>query len=148
SLAFSSNSKGQIVGNSLPCTDDVTVRPFLWENGGPMVDLNSLIPPDSGLLLREGTFINDGGEIAGRAQEPNGDEHVFLLIPRDDEDDEEEAAGPTAVAAQRNASVAAASPAKTNHRRLTPEKLAELRARFASSGRGLGFRPAKPANRN
>src|SRR5262249_46346888 len=58
SIAFSSNSKGQIVGNSLPCTDDVIVRPFLWENGGPMVDLNSLIPSDSGLLLREGTFIN------------------------------------------------------------------------------------------
>src|SRR5262249_17647412 len=128
-----------------PCADDVIVRPFLWEDGGPMVDLNSLIPPDSGLLLKEGHSINDAGEIAGMAQEPNGVQHAFLLIPRDDDDDEDETAGASAVTAQKNASVAAASPAKPNHARLTPEERAELRARFGRHRGSFGLKPAKPA---
>ena len=40
-------------------------RAFLWENGGPMVDLNTLIPPNSGLTLVQAFSINDRGEIAG-----------------------------------------------------------------------------------
>src|SRR5262249_52321276 len=67
SLAFASNSKGQIVGNSISDCDVAPSSPFLWENGGPMVDLNSLIPSGSGLILREGTYINEAGEIAGVA---------------------------------------------------------------------------------
>ena len=94
SLAFGSNSKGQIVGNSIADCDIDPSRPFLWEDGGPMVDLNSLIPPWSGLVLREGVFINDAGEIAGVADLPNGDQHAFLLIPEGHDDDiEEEASG-------------------------------------------------------
>jgi hypothetical protein len=56
------------------------------KNGGPMVDLNTLIPPNSPLLLEEGGNINDRGEIAGRGVPPWCDDvdacgHAFLLIP-------------------------------------------------------------------
>ena len=61
-----------------------------------MVDLNSLIPPGSGLVLREGAFINEAGEIAGVADLANGDQHAFLFIPKEGDDDE----GESEVAAQ------------------------------------------------
>ena len=73
------NSSGQIVGGSR--VNSTTVAAFLWENGGPMVDLNVLIPPGSGLTLTEGWSINDRGEIAGWGKLANGDTHVVLLIP-------------------------------------------------------------------
>jgi probable HAF family extracellular repeat protein len=52
--------------------DSTTVHAFLWENAGPMVDLNSLVPPGSGLTLIEAWSINDRGEIAGWGQLANG----------------------------------------------------------------------------
>ena len=75
------NSSGQIVGGSR--VNSTTVHAFLWENGGPMVDLNSLIPPGSGLTLTEAWSINDRGEIAGWGKLADGDVHVVLLIPCD-----------------------------------------------------------------
>ena len=57
-------------------------RAWIWENGGPMVDLNTLVPPGSKLHLVESQFINDRGEIVGVGVLPNGNEHAFLLIPR------------------------------------------------------------------
>ena len=84
SRALSINEDGQIVGVTSPCGGEFT-RGFLWENGGPLVDLNSLIVNGSGLTVREGDFINDGGEIAGRAVLPNRDVHAALLIPCDEE---------------------------------------------------------------
>jgi len=80
SRAFSSNSKGQVVGVSLSDCD-VTGHAFLWDNGGPMVDLNSLIPPNPDFVLHEANFIGGNGEITGKALLPNGDAHAFLLIP-------------------------------------------------------------------
>jgi probable HAF family extracellular repeat protein len=44
STALQINSRHQIVGASR--VDENTVHAFLWENGGPMVDLNDLIPPN------------------------------------------------------------------------------------------------------
>ena len=41
-----------------------------------MVDLNTLIPPDSGWVLYEATGINDAGQIVG-----SGDQGYFLLTP-------------------------------------------------------------------
>jgi probable HAF family extracellular repeat protein len=77
------NSPGQIVGNSSPdCIQDG--RGFLWENGGPMLDLNSLVPPGSALTLITAVFINDRGEIAARGKLSNGDEHAVALIPCDE----------------------------------------------------------------
>jgi probable HAF family extracellular repeat protein len=82
SRAFSSNSKGQVVGVSLSDCN-VTGHAFLWENGGPMVDLNSLIPPNPDFQLHEANFIGENGEITGKALLANGDAHAFLLIPLD-----------------------------------------------------------------
>ena len=80
------NSAGQIVGRSKPTPDSPVQHAFIWENGGPMVDLNTLIAGDSPLLLEEGGNINDRGEIAGRGVPPGCDDvdacgHAFLLIP-------------------------------------------------------------------
>ena len=78
SVGFNINSKGQIVGHSR--LSDGTPHAYLWEKGGPMVDLNTLIPP-SDLLLIDAFDINDRGEIAGEALLPNGDIHGVLLLP-------------------------------------------------------------------
>jgi len=83
SNALSLNSKGQIVGGSSDCF--TFLHAFLWENGGPMVDLNTLVPSGSSLTLTEATFINDRGEIAAQRVLPNGDTHTALLIPCDDD---------------------------------------------------------------
>jgi len=84
SAAHSLNASGQVVGESaVDCTFS-TVHAFLWENNGPMVDLNSLIPPGSGMQLAVASSINDLGEIDGNGVLPNGDIHGFLLIPCDE----------------------------------------------------------------
>ena len=82
SRAYGINSKRQIVGSSTDCTN--YVHASLWEDGGPMVDLNTLIPPNSGLQLTLALYINDRGEIATHGTLTNGDEHAFLLIPCDE----------------------------------------------------------------
>ncbi len=47
------NSNRQAVGYSGLC-DRSRIRAFLWENGGPMVDLNALVEPPSDLYLYDG----------------------------------------------------------------------------------------------
>jgi probable HAF family extracellular repeat protein len=79
SIANDINAKGQVVGIS--CDVNFNCRAFLWENG-LMTDLNALISPDSPLYLTYGGGINDRGEIAGQAFDPNtGDTPAFLAIP-------------------------------------------------------------------
>ena len=51
---------------------------------GPSIDLNTLIPPGSGLQLTQAVSINDRGEIAGQGATAAGDNHAFLLIPCDE----------------------------------------------------------------
>lgn len=48
-----------------------------------MVDLNTLVPPNSGLLLVEPGQINDRGEVSVTASDASGNNHVVLLIPCD-----------------------------------------------------------------
>jgi probable HAF family extracellular repeat protein len=87
SAAHSINSRGQVVGESSPsCFDPLQplVHAFLWENGGPMVDLNALVLPGSELDSAAGVSINDRGEIDGDRMLPNGESHAFLLIPCDE----------------------------------------------------------------
>jgi uncharacterized membrane protein len=81
--AASINSSTQVVGVSGPFGCSVTL-PFLWEAGGPMVDLNTLIPPNSGIQLIEAAQINDRGEIAAQGPDATGNNHVVLLIPCDE----------------------------------------------------------------
>jgi probable HAF family extracellular repeat protein len=82
SSAAAINSSGQIVGASR--IDSTTVHAFLWENGGPMVDLNSLVPSGSPLTLTEAWYINDLSEIAGWGQLASGAIHAVLLVPCDE----------------------------------------------------------------
>ena len=80
SVALGVNSKVQIVGNSW--CDDIAAAGFLWENGGPMVDLNTLVSSNAGMYLFGAQNINDRGEISGLGFLPeSGEVHGFLLIP-------------------------------------------------------------------
>jgi probable HAF family extracellular repeat protein len=76
SEALSVNDLQQIVGASYPCSNEQAGRAFLWENGGPMVDLNALVENPSDLYLYIGTYINDSGEIVAQVVLPNGDFHA------------------------------------------------------------------------
>jgi probable HAF family extracellular repeat protein len=89
--ALGINSAGQVVGTTEDCLDEPQSRhAFLWENGD-IVDLNTLIPPGSDLLLRGASNINDRGQIAGIGVLPNGDFRAFLLIPCEGSRDEVQA---------------------------------------------------------
>jgi len=83
SQALSINSRRQIVGNLLDNSGN-EIGGFLWEDGGPMVDLRTLIPPHPDLQLDHAFQITDRGEIAVRAVFSNGDIHSFVLIPCDE----------------------------------------------------------------
>lgn len=76
------NSHGQIVGLSNDCQSS-HLHAFLWEAGGPMVDLNTLIPPNAGVQLGDAYNVNDRGEIVALGVLPNGDQHAVLLTPCD-----------------------------------------------------------------
>jgi len=89
SEAIAMNSRGQIVGNSLSC-DFSTLRSFLWEKSS-IVDLNTLIPPNSALRLVETLAINNRGEIAGNGVPLGCNDlgtcgHAYVLIPVGDDD--------------------------------------------------------------
>jgi probable HAF family extracellular repeat protein len=77
-LAESINDKGEVVGISCGPVD---CRGFHWQ-GGVMIDLNSVIPLDSPLLITNAGDINSGGEIAVQAFDPSvGDFVAAVLIP-------------------------------------------------------------------
>jgi probable HAF family extracellular repeat protein len=80
SFAQAVNSKGQVVGGSSNI-DYTNSRAFLWEDGGPMIDLNTLIPPGATLHLVVPGTINDRGEIAGFGLDFGGNSHAVLLVP-------------------------------------------------------------------
>jgi probable HAF family extracellular repeat protein len=82
SIAEGINSKSQVVGEGTDCSHEL--QAFLWEDGGPAVDLNTLIPPNLGLLLFEAFYVTDSGEIAALGTFSNGDIHAFVLIPCDE----------------------------------------------------------------
>jgi probable HAF family extracellular repeat protein len=77
SAALGINNSGQAVGYALAGT--APQRAFLYTNG-VRVDLNTLIPPNTGWTLSSATAINDAGQIAGNGQ-INGQFHAFRLDP-------------------------------------------------------------------
>jgi probable HAF family extracellular repeat protein len=88
SEALSINSQGQVVGDTRDPIADVFLRAFLWEHGGPMVDLNTLVPRNSSSQLIKAIYVNDRGEIAVRGVLSNGNLyklHAVLLIPCDED---------------------------------------------------------------
>jgi probable HAF family extracellular repeat protein len=133
SFAFAINNRGQVVGHSR--TNDGSFHAFLWENGGPMVDLNTLIPPGSGLLLRDALYMNDGGEIAGLGVPPgceNAGEppdpcgHAYVLIPCDEDGAQgcEDSAQFAPAATQSNVTPVTKPLTPSTQRRPTPRGLA------------------------
>jgi probable HAF family extracellular repeat protein len=74
------NSNAQIVGLSNNCQSSY-LHAFLWEVGGPMVDLNTLIPPNAGVKLADAFNVNDRGDIVALGILPNGDQHAVILEP-------------------------------------------------------------------
>jgi len=60
------------------------MRAFLWQKGGPMVDLNALVENPTDLHLYWGAYINDSGEILAQGMLSTGDIHAALLVPSSD----------------------------------------------------------------
>jgi probable HAF family extracellular repeat protein len=94
SNAYNVNAAGQVVGTSedrTHCLALIGERAFLWEDGGPMVDLNTLVPPGSNLTLTYAVGINDRGEIGGfgvpvgvSPDEYETKGHAYILTPCDE----------------------------------------------------------------
>jgi len=77
STARAINRSGQVVGWSTAA--DGTTRAFLWQDGA-MRDLNDLIPPSSGWVLRQAYDMNASGGIVGTG-EAGGQVRAYLLAP-------------------------------------------------------------------
>ncbi len=83
STAIDINQAGQVIIDTGIC--GVGGGPgLLWENGGPSVDLNTLVEPGSNITVGDVNYINDRGEIAATGVLPNGDQHAILLVPDGD----------------------------------------------------------------
>jgi len=89
------NSRGQVVGGSSDCVS-AFLHAFVWNGSGPMLDLNTLIAPGSGLQLTNAININDRGEILAKSipvgvtpVDAHDLGHLVLLIPCGAGDDPE-----------------------------------------------------------
>jgi probable HAF family extracellular repeat protein len=80
SVGYGINAGGQVVGFSYPGSGPYTSA-ILWEGGGPMVDLNTLLKTPSSLHLTSAYAISDSGEILAQGVLPNGDTRVAVLTP-------------------------------------------------------------------
>jgi probable HAF family extracellular repeat protein len=129
------NARGQVVGGTSDCSN--FLHAFLWEAGGPMLDLNTVIPPSSGLQLLEAININDRGEILAISVPvgaiPNTDlGRLVLLIPCESETAEgcggSTAATSTALASSSAPTLNRAGLVRPPQASLTPrEKVAAMR---------------------
>jgi len=148
STAQGMNSRGQVVGVSADCT--IGGNAWLWESGGPLIDLNTLVGPSS-LALEIAENINDRGEIAGLGRPPGCDEafdcgHAFVLIPICADGTEGCADAPLdpAVVAQSRATLGAAPKTMTAEELSTfKERIARMHARVAGRNPGFGLWPRR-----
>ena len=141
SVAWGINSRGQIGGASWDCGPNYA-HAFLWENGGPAVDLNTLVRRGSGVQLTVAS-PNERGEIIAEGLLPDGDNHAFLLIPCDNNHgDDEDCMGEV----ENATAVPQSNPAQTQelingaHPRLSPEILTTLRPHWRPRYFALGAR--------
>jgi probable HAF family extracellular repeat protein len=140
STAYAINSSEQVVGDSGNCGS--FNHGFLWENGGPIVDLQTLVLSGTDITISETNYINDAGEISGFGTDSNGDQRGLLLIPCDEKhpgqcEDNSMIEGPTQqTRSQASMKQNSESPADTAN---------PLRSRF---GRGFHIpgQPAAPSN--
>jgi probable HAF family extracellular repeat protein len=80
SQASSINSQGQVVGAFSTTAGNLNgAHACIW-NGTTVTDLNTLIDPASGWLLKAASGINDEGQIVGQGT-INGFDHAVLLTP-------------------------------------------------------------------
>ena len=75
---FAINNDDDVVGAADDCEGN-QLAAVLWHKGVPY-DLSTLIGPTD-LTLGEFEYIDDEGEIAGRAALPGGDVHEVVLVP-------------------------------------------------------------------
>jgi probable HAF family extracellular repeat protein len=153
--ALAVSSAGQVVGASQSlgggCAEWTTA--FLWENGGPSVDLNSLVTSDSGARLNVGIWVNGSGEIVAGGIPPGCDDletcgHIYLLIPCDENHPGIEGCNYSLVDAATAAELRPAEIAKpqgvpASQTKLTPAgMMARFHSAVANRSRWLG--PAPP----
>jgi len=140
SRAFGMNESGQIVGQSWLFDGENTTasHAFLWEIGGPILDLNTLISNPTDLYLTEANFITDRGWIIANGPLPNGDVRAAILIPEDDDDH---------LSLSPTARVGITASLQKNGV-LTPQMQNTVKSRITQRNRFDAFRhPAVPHNR-
>jgi probable HAF family extracellular repeat protein len=83
SMPYAINANGQVVGFSTYSENGVAKgnRAFLYQNK-TMVDLNSMLPANSGLVLENALAINDKGQITAYGTKTSGSESytVYVLL--------------------------------------------------------------------
>jgi probable HAF family extracellular repeat protein len=79
--ALAINDAGVIVGGAT-ARDSWSGHGFVYADG-VMTDLNDLVPPDSGLTIRQANGINNAGQIVGQAQDRFSHNYAILLTPDD-----------------------------------------------------------------
>jgi probable HAF family extracellular repeat protein len=141
--AYYVNDRGQVVGtseNNELCHIPTGEHAFLWESGGPMVDLNSLIGPGASLKLTFAFSINNHGEIVGTGVPsgcaPDNIEfcgHAYVLIPCDENHPDIEGCDYSPV----EGSTVAASHATEMQKQLTPEEISRIRDLLMNRHRGF-----------
>ncbi len=146
-IAESTNSQGLIVGfGRADCFNED--HAFLWENGGPSVDLQTLLVPRSDITLIAAIVINDRSEIVGVGILPDGDSHSVLLIPCDGNHADVEGCDFDTVAAAtaaqvRPAQITAPSVASSFANLSPAERMTRFRSMMANRNRRFGALPPK-----
>jgi len=138
STAWGINAREQVVGNSGAGPDCSTQVGFLWEKGGPMVDLNLLLVPSSNPVVIAAIEINDQGEITAAGCPVGADlTCAFLLIPCDDNHPDIQGCdySPMEVHTVVTGHATEATPQK----QLTPQEISRIRA--LPMNRHRGFMP-------
>lgn len=131
------NAAGQVVGRSrLGSEVSVLQHAFLWEQGGPMIDLNTLIPADSSLQLIDAVNINERGEILvvelpSGVEPGGGNGRLALLVPCAGEEEACEDSPGVATAVTQNNLAPISSKTTSAQIRPTPSGMATWRARLA-----------------
>jgi len=76
------NGHGQVVGTTTVSTQTGPPQHGFLYSHGKLIDLNTLLPANSGFTIVEATGINNKGQIAADAVTANGQEHAVILTPQ------------------------------------------------------------------
>jgi probable HAF family extracellular repeat protein len=102
SRAWGINGSGTVVGSSY--VSGSGDHGFLKESGQPMIDLNTLLPADSGWTIHDARAINTDGKIAATGHKDGVGTHALLLTPTSDSPplDDTEAPPPPSITSPQN----------------------------------------------